>query len=106
MGGHISVSSLELYPDIHQGALIECGFELIEVPLNSPEPFASIERLSRRFGGDCYIGAGTVLKTVEDGYARDFAGTGFKPGDKVLDVVGNEWDSLPSRRSPAARSPA
>ena len=25
-------------------ALIDSGFELIEVPLNSPEPFASIER--------------------------------------------------------------
>jgi len=25
-----------------------------------------------------------------------FAGTGFKQGDKVLDVVGNEWDSLPT----------
>lgn len=24
-----------------------------------------------------------------------FAGTGFTPGDKVLDVVGNEWDSRP-----------
>ena len=34
------------------GALIESGFELIEVPLNSPEPFASIELLSQRFGKD------------------------------------------------------
>jgi len=25
MGGHISISSLELYPDVYQGALIECG---------------------------------------------------------------------------------
>jgi 2-dehydro-3-deoxyphosphogalactonate aldolase len=34
------------------GALIDSGFELIEVPLNSPEPFASIELLSQRFGKD------------------------------------------------------
>jgi 2-dehydro-3-deoxyphosphogalactonate aldolase len=38
-------------------ALIDSGFELIEVPLNSPEPFASIECLSRRFGKDCLIGS-------------------------------------------------
>jgi 2-dehydro-3-deoxyphosphogalactonate aldolase len=43
------------------GALIESGLELIEVPLNSPEPFVSIERLCKRFGKDCWIGAGTVL---------------------------------------------
>jgi hypothetical protein len=30
-----------------------------------------------------------------------FAGTGFKPGDKVLDVVGNEWDALPDSPPPA-----
>jgi len=29
-----------------------------------------------------------------------FAGTGFVPGDKVLDVVGNEWDSLPEQPVP------
>jgi 2-dehydro-3-deoxyphosphogalactonate aldolase len=38
--------------------LIDSGFELIEVPLNSPDPFVSIERLSRRFGRHCLIGAG------------------------------------------------
>lgn len=45
--------------------LIDVGFELIEVPLNSPDPFVSIERLCKRFGKDCHIGAGTVL-TAED----------------------------------------
>jgi 2-dehydro-3-deoxyphosphogalactonate aldolase len=42
-------------------ALIDCGFEIIEVPLNSPEPYESIARLARRFGADCLIGAGTVV---------------------------------------------
>jgi 2-dehydro-3-deoxyphosphogalactonate aldolase len=41
--------------------LVEAGFRIIEVPLNSPLPFQSIEALARRFGGDCIIGAGTVL---------------------------------------------
>jgi 2-dehydro-3-deoxyphosphogalactonate aldolase len=47
------------------GTLIDSGFELIEVPLNSPEPFVSIERLSGRFGKDCWIGAGTVLSAAD-----------------------------------------
>jgi hypothetical protein len=40
---------------------------------------------------------GPVDYTVTDAASTDpwFAGTGFEPGDKVLDVVGNEWDSLP-----------
>ncbi|MGY4303202.1 2-dehydro-3-deoxyphosphogalactonate aldolase [Bradyrhizobium sp. USDA 4369] len=45
--------------------LIEAGFEMIEVPLNSPEPFVSIERLARRFGQDCLIGAGTVTNAPD-----------------------------------------
>lgn len=43
-------------------ALIDCGFKIIEVPMNSPEPLESIRRLSSAFGGECLIGAGTVLQ--------------------------------------------
>ena len=32
-------------------ALYEGGIRIIEVPLNSPDPLASIERLAARFGG-------------------------------------------------------
>lgn len=46
-------------------ALIEVGVAAIEVPLNSPDPLRSVERLARRFGGRVLIGAGTVL-TVEE----------------------------------------
>ena len=46
-------------------ALIEAGFRILEVPLNSPDPFASIARLAKRFGDRALIGAGTVM-TVED----------------------------------------
>jgi 2-dehydro-3-deoxyphosphogalactonate aldolase len=41
--------------------LIAAGYKLIEVPLNSPAPFKSIELMSARFGGEAMIGAGTVL---------------------------------------------
>jgi len=42
-------------------ALVEAGFRLIEVPLNSPEPFRSIEILAKRFGKAAVVGAGTVM---------------------------------------------
>ena len=46
-------------------ALFDAGFRAIEVPLNSPEPFKSIEILARAYGERCLTGAGTVL-TEED----------------------------------------
>lgn len=45
--------------------LVEAGFEAIEVPLNSPDAFRSIESAQARFGTDCLIGAGTVLTTQD-----------------------------------------
>jgi 2-dehydro-3-deoxyphosphogalactonate aldolase len=54
--------------------LIDSGFELIEVPLNSPDPFVSIERLCKRFGNDCYIGAGTVLNATDCARVADVGG--------------------------------
>jgi len=46
-------------------ALVEAGITLIEVPLNSPDPLASIALLAQRYGERAVIGAGTVL-TVGD----------------------------------------
>lgn len=42
-------------------ALIRAGIRIIEVPLNSPDPIRSIERLARKFGSEALIGAGTVI---------------------------------------------
>jgi 2-dehydro-3-deoxyphosphogalactonate aldolase len=42
--------------------LVETGFAIIEVPLNSPEPIASIRRLVARFADRALIGAGTVTE--------------------------------------------
>lgn len=46
-------------------ALVEAGFAMIEVPLNSPDPLASIALLANRYGPDVLIGAGTVLRPAE-----------------------------------------
>ena len=43
-------------------ALVEAGVRGIEVPLNSPDPLVSIQRLTEKYGADCLCGAGTVLK--------------------------------------------
>ncbi|MCJ8518702.1 2-dehydro-3-deoxyphosphogalactonate aldolase [Pseudorhizobium tarimense] len=47
------------------GGLIEAGFTAIEIPLNSPDPFRSIEIAAKMAPNGCLLGAGTVL-TVED----------------------------------------
>lgn len=41
--------------------LVDEGFSIIEVPLNSPQPLVSIERLAQKIGGQVLVGAGTVL---------------------------------------------
>ena len=46
-------------------ALLDGGIMIIEVPLNSPDPFESIARLARHFGERVLIGAGTVLTADE-----------------------------------------
>ncbi|HWA91046.1 MAG TPA: 2-dehydro-3-deoxy-6-phosphogalactonate aldolase [Rhizomicrobium sp.] len=52
-------------------ALHEAGIRAIEVPLNSPDPFRSIERLAARLGDICLCGAGTVLSSDQVERARD-----------------------------------
>ena len=54
--------------------LIESGFEMIEVPLNSPHHFLSIERLCKRFGRHVWIGAGTVLNPTDCAHVADLGG--------------------------------
>lgn len=47
------------------GTLIEAGFTAIEIPLNSPDPFRSIEMAVKMAPTGCLIGAGTVLTTEQ-----------------------------------------
>ena len=45
--------------------LIDSGMTAIEIPLNSPDPFRSIEIAVRRAPAEILVGAGTVL-TLDD----------------------------------------
>lgn len=45
--------------------LDDAGIRIIEVPLNSPDPYESIARLAKRFGPRKLIGAGTVMTAAE-----------------------------------------
>ncbi|MBY0302457.1 MULTISPECIES: 2-dehydro-3-deoxy-6-phosphogalactonate aldolase [Sphingomonas] len=56
-------------------ALVDAGLTLIEVPLNSPDPFDSIALLARRLGDRAMIGAGTVLDPGDVARVRDAGGT-------------------------------
>ncbi|GAB5505089.1 MAG: 2-dehydro-3-deoxy-6-phosphogalactonate aldolase [Rhizobiaceae bacterium] len=55
-------------------ALVEAGISIIEVPLNSPEPFESISRLARSFGDQAVVGAGTVTKVADVDRLHDAGG--------------------------------
>lgn len=55
-------------------ALFGAGFRILEVPLNSPRPFASITRLTEQFGVECLTGAGTVRDPSDVGRVRDAGG--------------------------------
>jgi 2-dehydro-3-deoxyphosphogalactonate aldolase len=54
-------------------ALLAGGIEIIEVPLNSPEPLESIRRLAGRLAGRALVGAGTVLN---DGHVGEVVEAG------------------------------
>jgi len=56
------------------GALTAEGFRVLEVPLNSPDPFASIRTLAAAHGTDCLVGAGTVIDVADVARVRDAGG--------------------------------
>ncbi|MHC6150555.1 2-dehydro-3-deoxy-6-phosphogalactonate aldolase [Bradyrhizobium elkanii] len=56
------------------GALLDAGMTAIEIPLNSPEPFRSIEIAAKRAPADVLIGAGTVLTASDVDRLHDVGG--------------------------------
>lgn len=55
-------------------AILTAGIRIIEVPLNSPHPFESIDRLSKAIGDRALVGAGTVLDTLSVARVKDAGG--------------------------------
>ncbi len=61
-------------PDEVEGiteAIVAAGVTIIEVPLNSPDPFASIALIAKRFAGRAIVGAGTVLSVADVAQCKD-----------------------------------
>jgi 2-dehydro-3-deoxyphosphogalactonate aldolase len=54
-------------------ALVDAGFRIIEVPLNSPQPLRSIEALAAKFP-QALVGAGTVLSVQQVGEVHTAGG--------------------------------
>lgn len=54
--------------------VVDAGFRLIEVPLNSPAPYESIARLAHRFDDRVLIGAGTVMSPHDVEQVRSAGG--------------------------------
>lgn len=56
------------------GVILAAGIDKIEVPLNSPSPFDSINAIVKAYGDQALIGAGTVLTTAEVKQVRSAGG--------------------------------
>lgn len=55
-------------------AIFDSGIEAIEIPLNSPDPFVSIERLASELPDTAVVGAGTVLGATDVERLHDAGG--------------------------------
>ena len=67
-----------LSPDEAEGvgqALVDAAIPVMEVPLNSPEPFKSIRIQADKFSSTSIVGAGTVLYPEDVARVADAGGT-------------------------------
>src|SRR4051794_11312068 len=68
-------------------AIFESGIRIIEVPLNSPDPLDSIERLAKRFGERMLVGAGTVLDPADVTRVQNAGGRIIVSPDTNIEVI-------------------
>jgi 2-dehydro-3-deoxyphosphogalactonate aldolase len=68
-------------------AIYEGGIRIIEVPMNSPDPLKSIERLAAKFGDRALVGAGTVLDRADVARVRDAGGRIIVSPDTNIPVI-------------------
>lgn len=67
--------------------LAEEGFTIIENPLNSPEPFASIRLLADHLGGEVLVGAGTVTEAGQVQQVKEAGGKVIISPNCDLEVI-------------------
>jgi 2-dehydro-3-deoxyphosphogalactonate aldolase len=68
-------------------ALYTAGIRIVEVPLNSPDPFNSIGKLAKSFAGRMVVGAGTVLSVADVNMLKASGGTISVSPDCNTDVI-------------------
>ena len=68
-------------------AIFEGGIRIVEVPLNSPDPLKSIERLAARLGDRALVGAGTVLRADQVQQVKDAGGRIIVSPDTNVEVI-------------------
>lgn len=68
-------------------AILDAGISNIEVPLNSPQAFESVELLASAFSDEALIGAGTVLTTAEVRTVRSAGGEFVVSPNCDVDVI-------------------
>ena len=73
-------------------AILGAGIRIVEVPLNSPDPLASIERLATRFGERALIGAGTVLDPTDVRRVADAGGRIIVSPSTDAAVIGRAFE--------------
>jgi 2-dehydro-3-deoxyphosphogalactonate aldolase len=79
------------------GALLDEGVSCVEVTLNSPEPFKSLDAIRHAFGDQILLGAGTVLTPAA---MRDAAAAGaeliISPNTDPAVIAATKAAGLPS----------
>lgn len=73
-------------PDVAE-MLVEVGISVIEVPLNSPDPFDSIRGMKDAVGEAAKIGAGTVLNAEDVAQVHGAGGEIIVSPDCNVDVI-------------------
>ncbi len=68
-------------------ALFAAGIRIMEVPLNSPQPFDTIAAMAKAFGDRALIGGGTVLNTNDVAAVSEAGGKLIVSPSTNLDVI-------------------
>ncbi len=84
--------------------LVDAGFRIIEVPLNSPSPLVSIEAIAQKHGHSTIVGAGTVL-SADDVTGVVDAGGRIIVSPNMNEVVGKRAQELDAHWCPGVMTP-